>query len=137
VRERAVEEFRRTVEKTAEAHGCTARIELDDYGPVVWNNPELVRRMKPTLAREAGQEHVVEAEPVMGGEDFALYAKGVPGMFFFLGVRNEKMGAVHPLHSPKFLLDQTALPVGVRAMSLLAIDYVANPQDDKGTPEHN
>jgi metal-dependent amidase/aminoacylase/carboxypeptidase family protein len=45
-------------------------------------------------------------------------------MFFILGVRNESLGAVHPLHSPKFVLDEAALPVGVRTMSLLAIDYL-------------
>lgn len=124
VREQAAKEFHRLVQQTASAHGATAEIVFADYGPVVWNDPELGKRMRPTLARAAGEKNVVEAEPVMGGEDFAHYARKVPGFYFFLGVRNESIGAVHAVHTPKFTVDEAALPVGVRALALLAIDYL-------------
>jgi amidohydrolase len=97
---------------------------LDDYGPAVWNDPELGRRMNPSLERAAGEKNVVESEPVMGGEDFAQYAQKVPGFYFFLGVRNESIGAVHAAHTPDFLIDEAALPLGVRALALLAVDYL-------------
>ena len=124
VRRRAIEEFQRLVRQTAGAHGATAEIEFDDYGPVTFNDPELGRRMKASLARAAGEQNVVEAEPVLGGEDFAQYARKIPGFFFFLGVRNESIGAVHAPHTPNFLIDEAALPLGVRAHALLAIDYL-------------
>ena len=60
----------------------------------------------------------------LGGEDFAHYAQKVPGLFVFLGVRNESLGAIYPLHTPKFRLDEAALPLGVRTLALLAIDYL-------------
>ncbi len=116
--------FERIVKNTAAAHGAEAKIEYNSYGSVTWNDPELTRRMLPTLGRAAGEDNVLEGLPVMGGEDFAYYAKQIPGLFFFLGVRNEDIGAVHMLHTSKLLLDENAFPIGVRAMTLLALDYL-------------
>jgi len=124
VRRQAGDEFRRIIEQTASAHGAVARIEFSDYGPVVFNNEELTEKMRPALVLTAGEENVVEAEPVMGGEDFAHYAQEVPGMYFFLGVRNESIGAVHSVHTPYLVIDEAALPLGVQAMALLAIEYL-------------
>jgi amidohydrolase len=124
VRRQAGEEFRRLVEQTAIAHGATAEIEFGDYGPVVFNDPELTERMRPVLVRAVGEGNLAEADRVMGGEDFANYAQKVPGLYLFLGVRNESLGAVHPVHTPYFVIDEAALPVGVRTMALVAIDYL-------------
>jgi amidohydrolase len=124
VRRQVAEWFRRIVEGTAAAHGVTAQIRYDDYGPAVWNDPELGKPMRSTLVKAAGLGNVLEAEPIMGGEDFAHYAQQVPGFFFFLGVRNPVVGAIYPLHTPRMTIDEAALPLGVRAMSLLAIDYL-------------
>lgn len=125
VRRTARQEFARIVAKTAEAHGATAAVEYVAYGPALWNDPALGRRMLPSLVRAAGEGNVIETPPVMVGEDFAHYAQKVPGMFFFLGVRNEKQGAVHPLHTPQMRIDEDALPLGVRAMTLLAVDFLS------------
>jgi amidohydrolase len=124
VRRQAVEQFHRIVRQTAEALGAKAEIKFDDYGPVVWNDPELGERAKPSLVRAAGEGNVVETQPVMGGEDFAHYAQEVPGFYIFLGVRNESIGAVHAVHTPNFLVDEAALPLGVRANCLMALDWL-------------
>ena len=124
VRDRTKQAFEQIATGTAHAHGASAEIEYESMAPPVWNDPDLVRRMLPTLRLAASAENLVEFEPTMVGEDFAFFSEEVPGMFFILGVRNESIGAVHPLHSPKFVLDEAALPVGVRTMSLLAIDYL-------------
>ena len=131
VRHQIAEHFRRIVEQTAAAHGAAATITgFEDYAPAVWNDPELSRRMKPTLDRAAGQENVVEIQPMMGGEDFARYAEKVPGLYVMLGVRNEASGAIWPLHTPKMTLDEAALPLGVRTFCLLALDYLNRPADN-------
>jgi amidohydrolase len=135
VRRQAVAEFRRIVHGTADALGATAEIEFEDYGPVVWNDPELATRTVASLERAVGEANVVEAEPVMGGEDFAHYAQHVPGFFIFLGVRNEAIGAVHPVHTPYFVVDEVALPVGVRAHCLMALDYLRARSSEADGPE--
>ncbi len=124
VRRLAVQEFKRIVEGTAKTHGATAEVLFDDYGPVVWNDPELGAGAKMSIARAAGKENVVEAEPVMGGEDFAQYAAKVPGFYVFIGARNEAIGAVHALHTPYMIVDEASLPLGVRAHCLMALDFL-------------
>jgi amidohydrolase len=124
VRRQAVREFNRIVQHTANGLGCQVEIEMSDYGPVVWNDPKLGAKTRPSLLRAAGESNVVEALPVMVGEDFAHYARRVPGCFIFLGVRNESMGAVHALHTPQLVIDESALPLGVRAHALMALDYL-------------
>jgi amidohydrolase len=129
VRKKVAAEFRRIVEQTAIAQGATAEVAYNDYGPPVWNDPALGKRMRPALVLAAGEGNVVEVEPVMGGEDFSHYALKVPGFYVFLGVRNPAIGAIHGVHTPHFLLDEAALPVGVRTLSLLAMEYLrTSPQ---------
>jgi amidohydrolase len=59
-------------------------------------------------------------------EDFSAYQKVVPGIFFFLGVTppGAQMDTVAANHSPRFFADEAALPVGVRALSNMAVDYL-------------
>lgn len=122
-RRRAAEEFHRLVQNTAAAHGAQAEIEFDNGTPAMINDAELSAMMRPSLVRAVGAANLLEAQPMTGGEDFARYAQQVPGLFFFLGVKASPEPA--GLHSPHFLLNEAALPVGVRAMALLAADYLA------------
>ena len=47
-------------------------------------------------------------------------------MFFFLGVtpRDQDPKKAAQNHSPLFFADEAALPIGVRALTNLAIDYL-------------
>jgi amidohydrolase len=49
----------------------------------------------------------------------------VPGCYFFVGSRNEEKGFVYPHHSPKFDIDEDALPIGLEIMTRLAHHYLA------------
>jgi metal-dependent amidase/aminoacylase/carboxypeptidase family protein len=60
----------------------------------------------------------------MGGEDFAFFSRKVPATMFRLGVRNDAKGIVHAIHSPRFDLDEDALPLGAAALARIAADYV-------------
>jgi metal-dependent amidase/aminoacylase/carboxypeptidase family protein len=48
-----------------------------------------------------------------------------PGLFLFLGVAPDDPELVYPNHSPRFYADERALPVGVRALTALTLDYMA------------
>ncbi len=36
----------------------------------------------------------------------------VPSTFSFLGIRNESAGSVHGLHTPRFTMDESQMPLG-------------------------
>jgi amidohydrolase len=110
----------------AQASGATATMELGLGYPVTRNDPALTERMLPTLQRAAGAENV-RVGPLTGtAEDFAYYQQKVPGLFFFLGVtpRDQDHTKAPQNHSPLFFADESALPVGVRVMSSLAVDFL-------------
>jgi len=117
------ERVRRTATQIAEAAGATAEVEIDlGYG-VTRNDPDLYRQMAPTLEAVAG-DNFVEAQQTTTAEDFSYFANEAPGLFLFLGVAPEDPSLVYPNHSPRFYADERALPVGVRALTALTLDYM-------------
>jgi amidohydrolase len=110
----------------SEAAGATATVEFGLGYPVTRNDPALTERMVPTLRRVVGADNV-RLGPLTGtAEDFSFFQQKVPGLFVFLGVtpRDQDHTKVPQNHSPLFFADESALPVGVRVMSNLALDYL-------------
>ena len=128
-RTQLAEAVRRTATRTAEATGATAEVKIgvDHSYPVTYNDPSLTARMRPTLARLAGDANLIESTPQTVSEDFSFYQQKIPGLFVFVGVR--KPGASKdeyaPNHSPRFKVDEAGLPLGVRALVGLALDYMS------------
>jgi amidohydrolase len=111
--------------KHAEAAGGTAKVTWGLGYPVTTNDPALTERMVPTLQRVAGAGKAIVGPLTGTAEDFSYFQQQVPGLFFFLGVTppgQEATAAAN--HSPLFFADEAALPVGVRALSNLTVDYL-------------
>ncbi|MGB3183926.1 MAG: amidohydrolase [Cyclobacteriaceae bacterium] len=126
MREDLLMRIRRTAEKTAEAAGATAEVEIQNMAPVTYNNPALVQHMLPTLMWAADKNEVTETPLIMGAEDFAFFQEKIPGFYFFLGVNKEGVdkSTVPRNHSPYFYVNEDALLTGVRAMTGMALDYL-------------
>jgi amidohydrolase len=128
---------KRTAESIAAASGATAAVEATIAGTITYNDPALVDRMRPTVERVVGSgiagAKVLGGPPTTTSEDFSLYQARVPGVFMFLGITPEGTdpSRAAPNHSPKFFADERALPVGVRLLSELAVDFL---QQAKVTP---
>ncbi|MEP6992355.1 MAG: amidohydrolase [bacterium] len=126
VRHEVFTRVRRTAENIALASGAKADVEITEGYPVTINDPALLDRMLPTLRRMAGAQMVAESTPATAAEDFSKFAQKAPGLFVSLGVTAPGIDwhTAAPNHSPLFAADEAALPVGVRVMSGLAIDYL-------------
>ncbi len=118
---------RRTASNIAEAAGATADIVIDQGYGVTRNDPNLFRQMSPTLERVAG-DRFIEAPQTTTAEDFSYFANEVPGLFLFLGVAPDDPTLIYPNHSPRFYADESALPVGVEALTSLTLDYMMSEQ---------
>lgn len=90
--------------------------------PFVYNHPELAKLMMPTLINAVGPENLLELKPQFVAEDFAFFAQKIPGLYFFLGVKNPRENRAAPLHSPYFNPDERSIPVGIRVMCHLLLD---------------
>jgi amidohydrolase len=103
-------------------YGAEYGFEHKTGNPSVFNNPELVAAMTPTLTKLLGKDRLVPWKPQMIAEDFAFMARKVPGLYFFLGVKDPAQRTMAPLHSPGFSPDERAIPLGMRILSHLVLD---------------
>ncbi len=113
----------------AKANGAVAEVKIDKIYPSTINNPQLTQQMLPVLQQAAGKEKVKKVLPVMIAEDFSFYQREIPGMYFFLGILppGTEPDKIEANHSPRFFVDENAIPVGLKALSYLAVDFLLHP----------
>lgn len=92
------------------SYDCEIDLIFRDMYPPVNNNENLVN----SFINIIGEENIEAIEPQMISEDFSYYQKEVPGLFFFLGVRNEKEGYIYSLHNSQFNFNEKVLITGVQ-----------------------
>ena len=116
-RTRIREAVARTVHGVAEAHGCTASLEMVDGYPVTMNDPTEAARFAEVCTTTLGNEsHRVMPAPAMGGEDFSYVLQKVPGVMAFLGVCPDDEPdprKAPPLHSNRMRLNEAGLVHGI------------------------
>jgi hippurate hydrolase len=141
-REKVLGSIRRIAQGMAAAAGVPAeraplvRVNERESTPVTFNDPKLSRRLAAALERALGKDNVVVGEPIMGSEDFSLYALEDPKppiCMFWLGATDparlrqarEKGAPVPGLHSSEFApLPEPAIRTGVRAMTAAVLDLL-------------
>jgi amidohydrolase len=87
----------------------SVNVEFRDMYREVNNDDSLLRCFVDSVGIEIYDESPMQ----MIAEDFSFYQKEFPGIFVFLGIRNEEKGKVFPLHSPRFDFDEYALLNGI------------------------
>ncbi|MBR9990704.1 MAG: amidohydrolase [Gemmatimonadetes bacterium] len=117
---------RRTAEHIAAAAGATVDVHINLGYPVTFNDPDLTAWALPTLERVVPGK-AQQRPAVLGAEDFSYYAQETPGLFLWLGIVPEGTNAADAPsnHSPLFFADEGALPIGVRALTHLTVDFMA------------
>ena len=131
MRQQAIDNLKGIAEHIAAANGATVeeQIPLGDSNPVLVNNPALAVRVRDSIRKAVGSEHVIEARPWMASEDFAYFADAVPGVYFFVGATplGQDASKAPANHSPKFFLDEGALKIGMESMLQASLDYLDTP----------
>jgi amidohydrolase len=94
--------------------------------PVLVNDPNLHARMMPSLARVVGDDRLHVLPPTTSAEDFSYFSQRVPGLYFSLGTTQPGTTS-GGLHTPTYTGDDAAIPVGIRAMAALVLDYLTPP----------
>jgi amidohydrolase len=125
IRKETHTKVKRTIENIAASGGAKAEVKLVDKYDATINDAALTERALPSL-RWAANDDVAIAPLSSGSEDFSFMAKEVPGLFFFLGATSprEDMSKAPSNHSPSFVIDESTLVVGVRALAALASDFL-------------
>ncbi|QGU95714.1 amidohydrolase [Clostridium bovifaecis] len=102
------------VEGITHAMRGKCEINIEESYPCLYNDDNMVEILKDAAELTIRKENVIMLQkPNMGVESFAYFSMERPSAFYYLGIRNEKKGIVHPLHSNLFDVDEESIPVGV------------------------
>lgn len=131
MRQQALASLRNIATHVAAANNATVDLQVPVSGqsnPVNYNDPALTRRVRASIGKAIGNDHVIEADRWMASEDFPQLAMSisVPSVYFFVGATPLGVdAATAPTnHSPKFFLDEGALKIGTESMLQVALDFL-------------
>ncbi|MBM2815555.1 MAG: Amidohydrolase [Ignavibacteria bacterium] len=106
--------------------GTKSNLRIEKGYPPLVNAHSLTDFISSVASEVLGSGSVEVLEPKMWAEDFAYYAKEVPSVFWFLGVRPKNMLEMPPLHNSRFAPDESALPVGAAMLASAAMEFLKN-----------
>jgi amidohydrolase len=107
-----------------------------DFTPATYNDPKLVQRLAAVWENWFGKTNVIQAKPVMGGEDFSEYGRTrekIPIFIFWVGAmqpevveESRKSGKPLPsLHSPFFApVPEPTIKTAITAMSAAVLELM-------------
>jgi len=104
-----------------EAHGASFTLEYVEGYAALINDETAAGHVEAAARAVLGDDALVEAKPIMGGEDFSAYLEKAPGAFFFIGAGGE---GAPPHHHPRFTLDEAAFRPGIAVFVQTALDYL-------------
>ena len=105
-----------------QAYGCTINFNNTAGYLAVINDLELYKRFKKANKDIPLYEF---EKPLMIAEDFSFYQDEVPGVFYYVGIRNEELGYVHALHNSKFNFRESALELGLTTYKNILVEMEA------------
>lgn len=115
----------RVIQDTARAFRAEAVLDYRFGSSPVSNDPQCSQRAIEAITKNYGPEAITLQKPTMGGENFSEYQALVPGVFVFLGIQNEELGAVYPNHSSHFSMDESVLIRGSVVAVQYAVDFLS------------
>jgi amidohydrolase len=120
---RDIRQISESIAASADARAEVEIIEL--YDPLV-NDDRVTARMVSVLERAADGDATIN-ERSGASEDVSFFLNEVPGLYFVLGIvpRDQDLAKAAPNHSPNFFVDEKGLVVGVRALAMLTVNYLA------------
>lgn len=124
MKSKIIKRMTEVTETIAKAYGGEASITFENQTSITYNDPDLTAAILPTLQKVAGTEHVVLTKAATISEDFSYFQEVVPGHYFFLGGMTPGNTEAFPHHTPDFIIDESGMILGVKAMTQLAIDFL-------------
>jgi amidohydrolase len=126
VRAGIVERVHAVLQGACVAQGAGYELCLSDYTPPVVNDSGAAAHLRQAAVAVLGERAVANGPMMMVAEDMAEFLNRVPGCFFVLGAMADGVAA-EPHHSPRFDVDERALPLGVAILAETASAYATAP----------
>ncbi len=111
-------------EHIARAYGAEAHCAFEQGYPVLVNNADVVDALTGAMDTPGLLQVGPGEEIKLAGDDFSYYLVCAPGAYGFLGCRPPG-NVVADHHSPEFIMDEAALPLGTMAYISAVQTFVA------------
>jgi len=112
----------------AEGLGVEAIVVFSDHvTPSVVNDPATTAIVRGVAQRLVGAPNVLSDYRLAWAEDASYFLRRMPGTYVFIGAGNVEQGITEPHHSPRFRIDEDAMPI---AAALLTASAMALLQRD-------
>ncbi|RAZ77453.1 M20 metallopeptidase family protein [Mesorhizobium atlanticum] len=128
-RERAWRRLREMLEGIAASHGASVKIDIHQGEPGVVNDAGMAALIMAGAKASIGADNVLNMPGWSIADDFAYYSEKIPSVYFRLGIRNEAVGSVYPLHHSRFRVDEAAMKNGVLTLVSAATMYLAGHEN--------
>lgn len=102
-------------EGISKAHGAACEVRIEKDYSILQTDETVSSIVKEIIGSIAGRENVTDWKPVLGGEDFSLYAQQKKAAFFMTGTRTVDGGVVYPHHHSRFSINEKGLRYGLMA----------------------
>ena len=109
------------LEHCAAVAGCRLEYEPIEGYPALVNDGPAVEVARQVAASVFGADNVHEPPPMACAEDFAYFLEQRPGAFILVGAGNQARGITAQHHTPRFDIDEAALPRGAELLVRLAL----------------
>ena len=126
MRDTTLQRVKEMIDYIAAANNTEVKISFGTSYPITFNDPSLFEKMLPTLKRINGQMNFSIIDASTGAEDFSFFQEKVPGLYFYIGgtPKHTDPKTVADHHTPDFYVDSASIPVGIRSLTNLTLDYI-------------
>lgn len=117
----------RVIKNTCAAY--RADYEFDYYVniPATVNDERCSAIAEGSVRKILGEEGLVKYTKTPGGEDFAYFLERSPGVYAFVGCRNEEKDCCYSLHNDRFDLDEEGMLCG----AAFYVQYLLDAQEEQ------
>lgn len=113
-KEEIIDILKKFIHSTVESLGGKVNFKIENLFPPVVNDKTLFLLLKDVI--QSSPFELIDVYPTTISEDFSYFLQKIPGIYFFIGIRNEKRGIIYPHHHPYFDIDEKVLPPSVKLL---------------------
>ena len=124
VRQQVIERMHAVLGGVCAAFGASYTLEVTFHAPPLVNDPDAAEYVRRVASEVLGPDAVADGPMLTVAEDMAEVLNRVPGCFLVLGAQPGSNGQPEPHHSPRFDIDEQAMPLGVAILAGVAEEYL-------------
>ena len=127
VREKIKTRLKEIAEKTAEVFRGSAEVKWGSGCPTLLNDEKLsffLSDLQFKVSDDIMKKSAGETTKASGSEDFAYISHKVPSIMLAVAAGQPEDGYKYPLHHPKVMFDEAALPYGSTAYAYMAVKWL-------------